>query len=228
MHDMTLSSLGLINDEVTCFITLNGKEQVSKEELAKAIPMMLRRRLKGAGRNAVALGAHTLDLYDNIDLIIFASRTGETLRCLDMLQAVLKGEAVSPADFSGSVHNATVGVLAIAKKFKGETTAVAAGENTLQVAFEEAYAAMYGGSAQKVLLICFEDNLLAQNVMDFEGRQEFGTAWATSLVLEKQDESTITQTEQRGLPCNIKLSDVMLEPKQTALNFVLKFILKLG
>ena len=184
MFKMKLTSLGVIETANGSFTNQAGTFSFEADQLTKVIPMMMRRRLKGAGRNAVALGCLALNFADDVDLVVFASRTGETIRCLHMLKEVLMGQALSPADFSGSVHNATAGVLAIVRKFKGETTAVAAGKHTFRAGIDETYAAFACENAKRVLLICFEDNLLGQDIMDFAGQEEFGQAFAVAMLWE--------------------------------------------
>ena len=79
--------------------------------LIKQIPMMLRRRLLSSDRYSVALGLFELNKindHSKIAKIIYASRVGETIKCLTILKSLLNHEPASPTDFSGSVQNANI------------------------------------------------------------------------------------------------------------------------
>ncbi len=151
--------------------------------LVKAVPMMLRRRLNPAGRMAVGIAMACAAEY-RPDKVIFASRTGQTLRCIRLLKDVAAGRAVSPMEFSSSVHNADIGVFSIIAGFHGETTAVSAGERTLGEAMAEACASLYGQNLGRALALVCEENL-ANEIMPIPESVYGSGAFAGGLVLEK-------------------------------------------
>ncbi|MBQ3775593.1 MAG: beta-ketoacyl synthase chain length factor [Ruminobacter sp.] len=149
----------------------------------KAIPMMMRRRLSSSGKMAVALSMEAFRHYE-IDKVIFASRTGETKRCITLLRDVYMDNGVSPTEFSASVHNGNVGVFSIVSRFFGETTAVSAAEKTLGAAMAEAYASLYGEGKERVLIVVYEEDL-SNNIMPIPESVFGNGSYACAAVLEK-------------------------------------------
>ncbi|VVZ94143.1 beta-ketoacyl synthase chain length factor [Halomonas lysinitropha] len=83
-------------------------------QLGSTLPAMLRRRLDDAGRA-------TCDILEALDPnadfpLVHASRHGDTTHTLEMLEALARGEPISPTRFSMSVHNAVLGVHSISRK----------------------------------------------------------------------------------------------------------------
>ena len=159
--------------------------------LIKQIPMMLRRRLLSSDRYSVALGLFELNKindHSKIAKIIYASRVGETIKCLTILKSLLNHEPASPTDFSGSVQNANVGIVSIASKFHGETTAISAAENTLYSALIEAYITLkhIGDPEYKVIVVAYEDSL-TNDLMEIE--DNFNGPYALSMVLSIKQEN---------------------------------------
>lgn len=77
------------------------------------LPAMLRRRLDDTGRA-------TCDILRELDPqadapLVHASRHGDTMHTLAMLESLQRGEPISPTRFSMSVHNAILGVHSIAR-----------------------------------------------------------------------------------------------------------------
>ncbi len=151
--------------------------------LIKSIPMLLKRRLSPAGRMAVGIGIDAIKKYSGISKLIYASRTGETNRCVKLLGEIANNLPLSPTEFSSSVHNADVGIASIAANFTGETTALAGEKDTLAVALAEAFASLKAGSNIKQILVVFsEDDLkLGQDEADLS--YDFHGPYALGLVL---------------------------------------------
>ena len=156
---------------------------IKDSPVIKAVPMLLRRRLNAAGRMAIGLSIEACSRY-SVDKVIYASRTGETLRCIKLLQEVYKGEGVAPTEFSASVHNSNIGVFSIINGFYQETTAVSAAENTLGAALTEACASLYGSDMQRVLVVCYEENL-SNRIMPIPNADFCHGPFAGALVLER-------------------------------------------
>lgn len=74
---------------------------------------------------------------------------------MTLLQALADGQALSPTDFSMSVHNTAAGLCSIQGKAAIPMTSLAAGENGLMAGLTEAVCALQAG-ARRVLLVAFE------------------------------------------------------------------------
>lgn len=118
------------------------------------LPMMMARRLSQGSRLAVQVGLSLLARHP-VDYAIFVSRHGELARSVTLLQALVDGQALSPTDFSMSVHNTAAGLSSIQGKAAIPMTSLAAGEGGLMAGFTEAVAALHAG-ASRVLLVAFE------------------------------------------------------------------------
>lgn len=121
------------------------------------LPMLLRRRLTPLGQSAIA-AAYQAGAAAGLHYI-FASRHGEFRRSLRLLQSLAQGEALSPADFSLSVHNALAGLLSIATGARAGHTALAAGADSFAAGLVEAAALLAAQPAARVLLVYFDDDL---------------------------------------------------------------------
>src|SRR5574344_210703 len=187
--DICLNSISFISPDKNCYKKISTSQMsIDSESVIKLIPMLQRRRLTTAGRYAVGLTLKYLsDATNNIDKIIFTSRTGETLRCLKLLTNVFDDEAESPAEFSASVHNANVGVASIVAGFTGETIAIAAGSNTISAGLTEAYISLNSQNKNTVLLVYYEENIADQKYMHFQSSDFFNGPYACALLLTQAD-----------------------------------------
>lgn len=119
------------------------------------MPAMIRRRMERLGR--VALQAAYWGQVDSDQCpIVFASRRGNISRSLQLLHQLATGEAVSPAAFSMSVHNAIGALYSIATVYTGAYTAIAAGEETIEAAFVEAIGQLVDGESE-VLVVYYDE-----------------------------------------------------------------------
>ena len=130
-----------------------------------AVPPMLRRRFAPLGRLAAQTAfdlpaAPPCDESTLVDDIpsVFASRYGETARCLDLLKAQATGEALSPTAFALSVHNALGAMIAIARGDRRNSSAVAGGALTAAAGVVEAVALLEDG-ARAVDLVVYDSPL---------------------------------------------------------------------
>src|ERR1700744_1094848 len=122
-----------------------GEPQVA---LAAVAPM-LRRRFAPLGRLAAQAaldlaGDERLDagadLGDNPT--VYASRYGETGRCLELLADQARGDALSSTAFGRSVHNAIGAMIALTRGDRRNSTAIAAGRATAAAGVVEASAVL--------------------------------------------------------------------------------------
>jgi hypothetical protein len=154
-----------------------------------AVPPLLRRRFAPVGRLAaqaafdlreaaaapVGSGADEVLTVDDIPTV-FTSRYGETTRCLDLLGAQVRGEALSPTAFALSVHNAMGAMIAIVREDRSNSSAIAAGRMTAAAGLTEA-AALFDDGASAVDLIAY-DAPLPPAYREFEDEPAAHFAWA--------------------------------------------------
>jgi hypothetical protein len=122
-----------------------------------AMPMLLRRRLGKLGQLAVG-AAYEAGAAPPVRYV-FCSRHGEFGRTLDLLRDGVRGEPLSPMEFSVSVHNALAGLLSIATKATGGHTALAAGADTFAYGLVESAASLATAPDDPVLLVYFDELL---------------------------------------------------------------------
>ena len=89
---------------------------------------------------------------------VFCSRYGEVHRSVEMLEALTKGEPLSPMTFGFSVHNTASALYSIARGDTSATSSVAAGHDTLPEGLFEACGLLAEG-APRVLLAAYDDGL---------------------------------------------------------------------
>ena len=77
---------------------------------------------------------------------------------MELLSALARDETLSPTLFTLSVHNSVAGLLSIARRDRGASTAMAAGPDTLILSLLEG-AAMVLEGARRVLVIYVDDSV---------------------------------------------------------------------
>lgn len=122
------------------------------------VEAMLRRRLGRLSRmalhvaNEAATGLATLNT-------IFASRHGELSRTVGILHALAASETPSPAAFSLSVHNSAAGIFSITRADHAPSTALAAGDETLLWALQDALIRLAREPESPILLVYADESL---------------------------------------------------------------------
>ena len=101
------------------------------------IPAMLRRRMNTVEKIAVALAQKIAPEYNDYR-IVFASRFGEWGQTIKLIHQFYTDKEMSPAGFSNSVHNASMGQLTLLTNNKNSYTSIAAGERTIENALLDA------------------------------------------------------------------------------------------
>jgi hypothetical protein len=129
----------------------------AREELGEIadrgeIPSGLRRRMPAFTSDAVRCGLPLIRRAPNSDLV-FCSRNGDLTSTLDLLSDLARGELLSPATFSMSVHNAAAGLVGQALGQKVNHTAIAGGAQSLAAGLTDAYARLATHEANSVVLI---------------------------------------------------------------------------
>ena len=119
------------------------------------LPPMFRRKLSPLNRmifcTSNLLSCETS--FNNIPFV-FSSRHGELDLSLKLINSILQKNPMSPAGFSMSVHNSPAGLYSIHNKNTQATTAIAAAEDSLKMAFIEAQAQLL---ANPMVLLCYAD-----------------------------------------------------------------------
>jgi hypothetical protein len=91
--------------------------------------------------------------------LVFASQHGELGYTIALLRSLAAGEPLSPTVFSLSVHNAAAGLFSTLRADRAESTAVAAGEETLGHALLEAYCQLTLDPRRPVLIVYGDEPL---------------------------------------------------------------------
>lgn len=117
------------------------------------LPAMQRRRLSRLARMVFAVAT---PLATERMPLVYASRHGETARTFSILDDLARDEALSPTQFSLSVHNAIIGLWSIQQRDTSEMTALAAEGDGLEHAVLEA-AMLLAEGAPAVLVVIAED-----------------------------------------------------------------------
>lgn len=92
------------------------------------IPMMMRRKLSPVGKIALST---MLECYeDEVEKLCYASRYGELERVVKLIRQEHEENEISPAGFSFSVHNSTVGLFSLIKNLHIPYNSIAGGEDT--------------------------------------------------------------------------------------------------
>ena len=165
-----------------------GEPQVA---LAAVAPM-LRRRFAPLGRLAAQAaldlaaclpGSAAAKVPDDADLAdnptVYASRYGETGRCLELLADQARGDALSPTAFGLSVHNAIGAMIALTRGDRRNSSAIAAGRATAAAGVVEAVALLDDGAASASLVVY--DSPLPAGYAQFEDERSAHFAWAWRL-----------------------------------------------
>lgn len=135
---------------------LNGEESPKIPEF----PPLLARRASRADRIALRAALDcSVSLSEPVPTV-FASRHGEVHRSLELLEALARGEGLSPTSFSLSVHNAAAGLFSIGRSDRSASTSLAAGLDSLPMAILEA-AGLLDEGAPRVLVVVYEEPLPA-------------------------------------------------------------------
>ncbi|MBR4597100.1 MAG: beta-ketoacyl synthase chain length factor [Opitutales bacterium] len=127
------------------------------------LPMLARRKLDMTGKIVLSL-ANAVAGGESGYKSVFSSRYGCLNGCIKLFESLNSGAGVSPNGFSSSVHNFPIGMQSILSKNKESYTAIAAGENSLELGVLEAFA-----QQSKVFFVCAQEPLLS--VIDAEGEE---------------------------------------------------------
>lgn len=117
------------------------------------VPAMQRRRIERLGRMAMQAAYWCQPAQADPMPLVFASRHGDPARSLELLDAMARGEAMSPAGFSLSVHNAVAALYSIVRGERGNYVALSAGAATAEAALVEAAGLLDDGAAEALVVL---------------------------------------------------------------------------
>ena len=157
-----------------------GQKNIAQEgqPALEFVPALARRRMSRLTRMAMQAAEDCRGEKRDITTV-FASRHGEIHRSFGVLESVVAAEAVSPADFSVSVHNAASGLYGIQQGDRSASTTISAGTETLEAAFAEAYAQLQSGTHELLLVIA--DELVPSVYSAYIEEEEYPCALALHL-----------------------------------------------
>lgn len=132
-----------------CYVSESDKPLKTEPDVS-FIPMMVRRKLNAFGRVALytlygACGGGEVKL-------VFASEYGDFERVAKLITQRIEDGEVSPAGFSASVHNASVGLFSLLEGIKTGYNSISAGKDTISAGFLES---ILSGNA----LFCYAESL---------------------------------------------------------------------
>ena len=100
------------------------------------IHMMMRRKLSPVGKIALST---ILQCFDGADVrLVYASRYGELERVVKLIRQENEDNEISPAGFSFSVHNSTIGLFSLINNLHSSYNSIAAGEESFSVGLLDA------------------------------------------------------------------------------------------
>lgn len=125
----------------------------------KLIPMLQARRMSNACKLACEVALNLLKkTNDKIDAAVFVSQHSELARSTKIIESIIQNQAVSPTDFSMSVHNTAAGLASILSKNEIEISSVCAGTDSFQQGLFEVQS-FFAQGAKKVMLLDFDDKV---------------------------------------------------------------------
>ena len=155
---------------------------------APLVPKMISRRLLHGDLLAVS-SMLSLDCLTGLpEAVVFASMTGETPRCVRMLRDIHETGDVSPAEFSGSVHNSPSGYYAMISGCHASSSSVAGGTDTVAAGLSECESEIYGLGRRSVHAVFYENSLSGSLVNIPES---FHGPFAVALSLERGSSVTV-------------------------------------
>lgn len=170
---------------------------------AKGMPSLLRRRISPMGQEALAL-ASSLPLLDQARYV-FSSRHGEFSRTLSILKRIAEQEALSPADFSLSVHHALISLLSIVQKNHKGHTAIAGGAESFGAGLIEAIGCLAENPEEPVLLLHCDD-LLPEEYSVFNEAEDKPMVFALLLTGGEGPEYSFEVQPEKGGTAHVSLA----------------------
>lgn len=121
---------------------------------ARFLPAMLRRRCTPLSRIVLTAAHGCLEEAERNGVrTVFASRHGSINESIELLEAVVRRDRLSPAKFSHTVHNAQAGLFCIATGSRQPSSSLAARTDTFACGYVEALAHLEREPSRPVLYV---------------------------------------------------------------------------
>jgi hypothetical protein len=161
----------------------------------KFVPAMQRRRLSRLSRMALELRSHVPT--------VFASRHGESDLCVALLSDIVRDLALSPTQFSHSVHNTQAALYSIEAGNGGASTSLAAQQDTFCAGLVEALASCRRHRPEPALLVV-ADEPFPEIFKTFEDElpAAYGAAWLVEEGLGSEGMSFEMELVPSALPAH--------------------------
>ena len=128
-----------------------GREGVPE---AKFLPPMLRRRCTPLSKIMLRAAFDACPERERAEVrTVFASRHGSINESIDMIEAVVRKQRLSPAKFSHTVHNAQAGLFSIAATNREASSSLAGQADTFPLGYLEALAHLEREPERAVLFV---------------------------------------------------------------------------
>jgi len=172
------------------------------------IPRMKKRRLSTFSQLALSTA---LDITIESDCVsVFSSRHGDLHKTNQLLKVVAGEEALSPTQFSLSVHNAVSGQFGILTNNKAASSVIAGGINSFHYALIEAYALLL---ENEEVLVVHTDTELPENYSQFEDELQVSHSLAILLSRIEGVPLQLTPIDTSGVISDPKLTPEKVLPQ---------------
>ncbi|MGH0033322.1 MAG: beta-ketoacyl synthase chain length factor [Myxococcota bacterium] len=177
------------------------------------LPAGVRRRATRLTRLALRVAFDCSEDADRSAMrTVFASRHGAIHVAVKILASIAREEAVSPLQFSHSVHNAQAGLFSIAAGNRHASSSIAASEDTFGHGFLEALLHLERAPDEPVLLVAC-DEPLPSNLIHLIDEPE--TTYGVALLLAR---------DGAGTPLEFGLAPSHAPPKERGWPEALEFV----
>lgn len=116
------------------------------------------RRLSELSKTAVDLALRVSE-GKSISHIVLASRHGEIVRSVQLLQMIAAREELSPTSFAQSVHNTSVGIYTVLQKTHAPTTALGSGADGFMMGLVSSAGFLRSSPQDRVLFIAADEQV---------------------------------------------------------------------
>ena len=155
---------------------------------ARFLPPMLRRRCTALSKAMLHVAFESCPAQERSEVrTVFASRHGENMESFPLFEAIAKGQPLSPAKFTHTVHNAQAALFSIASGNRQASSSLSGERDTFACAFLEALTHLEREPARSVLVVTGDVAIapLFSPLLD-----EPEAAYAVALLLSRDGEGT--------------------------------------
>jgi beta-ketoacyl synthase-like protein len=169
---------------------------------ARFLPPMLRRRCTALSKAMLHVAFEGCPAEERSEVrTVFASRHGENKESFPLFESIAKGQPLSPAKFTHTVHNAQAGLFSIASGNRQASSSLSGERDTFASAFLEALTHLEREPARSVLVVTGDVPIAPLFAPLLDERE---AAYAVALLLAKDGEGTklgfelISGAKERG------------------------------